>query len=74
MIDLDTFAATLGDPNAPHVRHVALGAVLGAVKRAQALREPVTAYLLHPDATPEQAARYAAQGLAVVATTPGRLS
>ncbi|BDZ41624.1 hypothetical protein GCM10025865_09230 [Paraoerskovia sediminicola] len=65
-INLEALAAALGDTAAPHVRHVALGALAGALERATRLREPVMVWIIHPDPSPEVLEDYHRRGFALL--------
>lgn len=69
VISLPAFCVAVGGDE-PHLRHVALRAMGAAVEAAENLREPVTAWLVHPAATPAQVGRYRARGFVVVLASP----
>lgn len=77
VVDLDHLAAALtvgydGAHDYPdHVRHVAIGARREAIKRARALREDVTAWIIHAMPSAAQLAEYTATGAELVTIDPG---
>lgn len=79
VIDMDRIARALMpvDPSSSHdypehVRHVAIAARKGAIRRATRLRERITVYLIHALPTPDELAEYRAMGWHIETIDPGR--